>query len=370
MTQVTAIGKRACPDCGGDMEWNAAKQVLACPFCGFIPKEQPTVGGDNPAIVEHPLEQALANAGDEKRGYGIETVTVKCQSCHAISVFPAGRAAQRCEFCGSPSIAPYQETKDPISPESLLPVKLSEGQVRDIIKQWYASRWFAPNRLKNAALTDTLHGIYLPYWTFDAKVHADWSATSGTYYYETETYVDAQGRRGTRRVQKVRWWPSAGSLDHFFDDDLVPGTAGVRLDLLRKVEPFPTDLLAPYDPALVRGWTVERYQIDLRKAEQVSREQMEQEIYAMCDAQVPGDTHRDLSVDTDYSGRTFKHILVPVWLVTYTFGPRIFQTIVNGYTGQVAGERPTSWVKVFFYIILPALIALAIFLMVMSQSQR
>jgi hypothetical protein len=37
------------------------------------------------------------------------------------------------ELCGSPSIAPYEETRDPITPESLLPVKLSDSQVRDLI---------------------------------------------------------------------------------------------------------------------------------------------------------------------------------------------------------------------------------------------
>ena len=58
-------------------------------------KEQPAIGAGNPAVVEHPLEAALASPGSEKRGFGMETVKVKCQSCHAISVFPAGRAAQR-----------------------------------------------------------------------------------------------------------------------------------------------------------------------------------------------------------------------------------------------------------------------------------
>jgi ribosomal protein S27E len=362
-SEIKALGKRACPDCGGELEWDAAKQLLACPFCGFIPKDQPPRGQAGGEIQEHDLEQALTEVGNERRGYGAPTVKVKCQSCHAISVFEAGRVAQRCEFCGSPSIAPYEETRDPIRPESLLPVRLSESQVRDLIKQWYASRWFAPNRLKGAALTDTLHAIYLPYWTFDAQVHADWTAESGDHYYETVTRTDSQGRQYTEQVQRTRWYPSSGELDHFFDDELVPGTTGVRMDLLHKVEPFPTDQLAPYDPSFVRGWTVERYQVDLRQASDISHEEMEQETEAMCSQEVPGDTHRNLQVDAQFSGRTFKHILVPVWLVTYTFGPRTFQTLVNGYTGSIAGDRPVSWVKVFFYVILPILIVLLIFIL-------
>src|SRR4051812_34331449 len=57
--ELAALGKRACPDCGGELEWNAGKQVLACPFCGFVPKEQPTRGEGSGAIVEHDLERTL-----------------------------------------------------------------------------------------------------------------------------------------------------------------------------------------------------------------------------------------------------------------------------------------------------------------------
>jgi len=362
--QVTALGKRACPECGGEMEWNAAKQVLACPYCGFIPNEQPTrgEGASEGAIREHDLERALAQIGDENRGYGVATVKVKCQSCQAISVFAPDRVAQRCDFCGSPAIVPYQETRDPITPQSLLPVRLSEPQVREIVNRWYASRWFAPNRLKSAALTDTLRGMYLPYWTFDAQAHADWTAESGNYYYQTVTRTDSKGRHYQDRVRKVRWYHTSGSIDHFFDDELVPGSAGVRPDLLRRIEPFPTKQLAPYDPAFIRGWTVERYQIDLRRASLLSVEQMERKMRDLCEQQVPGDTHRNLNVDCYFSRRTFKHILVPVWLVTYNFGGKGYQLAVNGYTGSIAGDRPVSWAKVLFYLILPLLMLLTVFL--------
>jgi ribosomal protein S27E len=368
VSAVTALGKRPCPDCGGEMEWNAAKQAIACPYCGFIPKEQPAKGASSVEVVEHDLEKGLAGTGDDRRGYGAETVKVKCQACQAISVFEPSRVAQRCDFCGSPSIVPYQETRDAITPETLLPVKLDTGRVRDIVKAWVRSRWFAPDALKSGALTDTLKAIYLPYWTFDASAHADWTATSGDYYYTTESYTDSKGHRRTRQVRHVRWYPTSGQLDHFFDDVLVPGTVGVRMDLLSKVEPFPTKELKPYDPAFVRGWTVERYQIDLRKAAELNRGRMDQEMRTLCGQQVPGDTYRDLQVQSAYAERTFKHILVPVWLVSYSFGSKNYQVLVNGYTGSTAGDHPISWVKVFVYIVIPAIFLLMILALVQLQE--
>jgi hypothetical protein len=224
--------------------------------------------------------------------------------------------------------------------------------VRDAIRQWYGNRWFAPNALKRGALTDTVKGLYIPYWTFDAQVHADWTAESGYYYYETETYRDGNGQLQTRQVQRVRWVPSAGALDHFFDDELVPASRGVQEEMLRQIEPFPTTKeLVAYNAGYLSGWVVERYQIDLVAAAKEAQAEMEQAMTGFCAAQVPGDTHRNLDVATDYSGQTFKHILVPIWLLTYNYGARNFQVVINGYTGAIAGKYPKSWVKITLAIL-------------------
>jgi hypothetical protein len=120
----------------------------------------------------------------------------------------------------------------------------------------------------------------------------------------------------------------------------------MQTGMLRQVEPFPTDTLVPYDPGYVSGWTVERYQIDLVAAAQHSRDLMNTKLRAMCAAQVPGDTHRNLQVEADFSGQTFKHMLAPVWLMTYVYGTTSYQVVVNGVTGKMAGSRPWSWIKI------------------------
>ncbi|GAA5124199.1 zinc ribbon domain-containing protein [Luteolibacter yonseiensis] len=366
MAEVSALRKHPCPECGGDAEWNPAKQALACPYCGTVLPWSDGVEPTGAGIVEHDLEQALASVGIQDRGLRAEKKSVKCESCRAISIFDPDRAAQRCDFCGSPAIVPVDSMTDVITPESLLPVVIPATQVRDLLRTWYRSRWWAPNKLKSAALTDTLHGIYLPYWTFDAHVDAEWTAESGYHYYVTETYRDSDGKTQTRQVQKTRWEYSEGRLAHFFDDDMVPGTVGIHTQLLRKVEPFPTTSdLKPYEPAFVRGWTVERYQVDLRQASQTSKQQMDDTIHQLCSRDVPGDTHRNLQVTSRYQGRTFKHILVPVWLATYTYGSKSFQVVANGYTGKMAGEHPLSWVK----ITLAILAALIVILIIVGLNQ-
>ncbi|HOX58084.1 MAG TPA: zinc ribbon domain-containing protein [Candidatus Paceibacterota bacterium] len=363
MADAVARKKFSCPACGGEAQWNPAKRSLVCPFCGTVsPAQVELTAAGEEKIVEHDLVAALRNIPDEQRGWQAEKTSVKCQSCQAISVFDPARVSQSCDFCGSTALVPYEEVKAAFRPESLLPMKVSETQVRDSIRRWYGNRWFAPNRLKRAALTDIVKGLYIPYWTFDAQVHADWTAESGYFYYETETYRDANGKTQTRQVQRVRWQPSSGSVDHFFDDELVPASRGVQPEMLRRIEPFPTQALVPYNAGFLSGWVVERYQIDLVAAAQAARGKMDAQMVSLCGSQVPGDTHRNLNVATNYSGQTFKHILAPLWLLTYNYGARNFQVVINGYTGAIAGKYPKSWVKISLAVLMATIVlALVLF---------
>ncbi len=363
---ATAHTKFHCPSCGAEATWNPAKQALVCGFCGTESpaKLDQTPGGEG-TIVEHDLVEALRGL-DGNRGWQAERIQVRCQSCQAISVFDPTRVGQRCDFCGSSSLVPYEEVKDAFRPESLLAFKLSENQVRDAVRAWYGSRWFAPNALGSKAMTDQLKGIYIPYWTFDALADADWFAESGYYYYETEYYTDSNGNRQSRQVQRIRWEPSAGHLNHFFDDELICASKGVDRGLLAEVEDFPTKELVPYQAGFLAGWVVERYQIDLLAGAQKSRETMEAKLRNLCASQVPGDTHRNLVVQADWAGQTFKHILAPIWLLTYDYHGTVYHVVVNGYTGAIAGRYPKSWIKITLLVF--GILALVGLVMLLSNK--
>jgi hypothetical protein len=341
---AVARRKFECPACGGEAQWNPAKHALICPYCGTESPAELEERDDTTVIVEHDLVAALRALPDTARGWNADKVSVRCQSCHAISVFDPGKISERCQFCGSTALVPYEEVKASIRPESLLPMTVAEATARDLIRAWYGRQWLAPNGFAGKALTDTVRGIYLPYWTFDAQVDAQWTADSGTYYYTGS---------GKNRQRHVRWTPAAGELSHGFDDELVCASLGVHQDLLRKVEPFPTtNALVPYDAGYLSGWTVERYQIDLVTSAQRSRERMEATIRQLCGQQVPGDTYRNLVVRSQFSAQTFKHVLLPVWLASYAYRGTSYQVVVNGVTGHVAGERPWSWIKIGLLVLL------------------
>lgn len=361
MPDLTALEKHACAACGAQAEWNPAKQKLVCPFCGT---ETPyAIDRDTGKIQELDLVAALRSIPDEQRGWQTDRRTVQCQSCKAVMVFEPDRVGQNCEFCGSPALVDYQEIKSPIRPQSLLPFKIAASDVRDRMRAWYRGRWFAPGALKTRALVDQVKGMYIPYWTFDAQADCPWRAEAGYYYYVQEEYRDNDGRTQVRQVQKVRWEPAAGRLSHFFDDEPVPGSRGIETGLLKGIEPFPTKELVPYDTAYLSGYVVEHYQVVLLDAARQAREDMNEELRELCAREVPGDTQRNLEISPTFTGETFKHILVPVWLLTYTYGSRVFQVVANGYTGGIAGHYPKSPWKVAAAVFVAAVVIILFLLM-------
>jgi hypothetical protein len=352
---VLAVEKHECPACGAQAEWNPSTQKLVCPFCGTESPYQ--IDRDTGKVAEQDLARALRELPDEARGWQTERRSVQCQSCKAVMVFDPARVGQNCEFCGSPALVAYNEIKAPVSPTGLLPFRVDATTVRDTIRRWWRSKWLAPGKLWRTALVDTVKSLYIPYWTFDAQVHCRWDAEAGHYYYVPVSGVNSKGRTVTRMERRVRWEPASGVVDHVFDDDAVPGTQGLPLDLLKQVEPFPTQEIVPYDTAFLSGHVVEHYRVVLFDAAQRSIDQMTAALTQMCARQVPGDTYRNLRIFPEFSGRTFKHVLVPLWLLSYTYGARTFQVVVNGYTGRMAGGYPKSFWKIALLVTLALVVA-------------
>ena len=131
------------------------------------------------------------------------------------------------------------------SPESLLPMKISETQVRDRSRQWYGNRWFAPNALKKRGAHRHGEGRLYPVLDLRRAGHADWTAESGYYYYDTESYTEIRMASGkTRQVQQTRWEPSAAASTISSTTNWCPHRAACIRKCCGSIEPFPTKELS------------------------------------------------------------------------------------------------------------------------------
>ena len=81
---------------------------------------------------------------------------------------------------------------------------------------------------------------------------------------------------------------------------------------------------------------------------------------------IGGDTQRVSSVKSRYEAITFKHLLLPTWLLAYQYHDKTYQVFINAATGEVQGERPYSAWKIAFAVLLGVL---SIGLIVFASNQ-
>lgn len=352
-----------CGQCGAQMAWDPEADALACDYCGHT---QPV-----PRAEVGIQEYALEDAGSAARGLGVAMRVSKCGNCGAQVTFDDAATSASCVFCGSANVLEQEANRNAIRPESLVPMDVGDARIRESFKTWIRKLWFRPSDLRK---TREFHavGVYVPYWTFDCDVHSNWSADSGTYYYVTVTkrvMQDGKWTTVTSRERRVRWRPAWGDRRDAFDDLLVNASRAVPDDLARRLGGFDTSGLVPYRPEYLAGWRAEEYRFDLETGWETGRAQVRRIQEQRCAGDVPGDTHRNLRVLTTFSEVRWKHVLLPVWTLTYRYRGKTYPVLINGQTGRVVGKAPFSWLKIAALVVtIAAIVGLVVVAMQASRG--
>lgn len=351
-----------CDQCGARLRFAPGQTDLVCPHCGHaqhIPAapESTRVA----ALGELDLDAALRDSLPADRMEEVRTTS--CPSCGAQVEFDGPTHATECPFCATPVVVDTGSHRQ-IKPQALVPFALTEPVARRAMVDWLGRLWFAPNGLQEYARKGrSLTGIYVPYWTFDARTRSHYSGQRGDAYYETRTVtvqVDGKPQQRQEQVRKIRWTPVRGHVARAFDDVLVMASGSLPRGYADGLEPWDLSALAPYRPDYLAGFLAEGYSVDLPAGHAVARDKMAAVIAGDVRRDIGGDEQRITSIDTSHENETFKHILLPVWMAAYKYNGKSYRFIVNGQTGKVQGERPWSVWKIAFAVLAAVAVAGAV----------
>jgi predicted RNA-binding Zn-ribbon protein involved in translation (DUF1610 family) len=364
--QTTADVKRGmktfpCKQCGARLEYLPGTAVLKCGYCA----------ADNainaPKRVVEELSYRDAVMSLSKEAPTCERATVRCDGCHSELDPPADVTAFKCPFCSSSIVTTSLMQGRRILPGAILPFDISRDAAIAQFREWVRSRWFAPSALKSQGFIDACFtGTYLPAWTYDSKTVTTYTGDRGDAYYESQSVV-VNGQRQTQQVRKIRWSPASGTVGNTFDDVLVMATLSVDSEKLQKLMPWDLQRVVPYDDGFLAGFRSETYHIDLPAGFEIAKELMHPVIVSTIRRDIGGDEQRIDSMNTHYNAVTFKHVLLPVWLSAYRFNNKVYQFVVNARTGEVAGERPYSWVKIALFVLM-CIIVIGVIAAVLSRA--
>jgi DNA-directed RNA polymerase subunit RPC12/RpoP len=350
-----------CPGCNSQLYFNAQQQQLTCEHCGT----KVAIDKATNLVKENNFRQQLNGAADTT--VTVEQQVYKCNRCSSQSVYTTETPTFICSFCNYEAVNPVAYKTRIIQPSGMIPFIIDRQQSVSIFKTWLGKGWWAPNDLQEFARHDALHGIYLPFWTYDAQTNSKWSGYGGRHYYTTEYYTDSQGKRQSRQVQHTEWIHRSGTYEHFFDDILIGGATELSQNEYESIFPYRLEELVNFDPRYLSGWKADVYDIAVHEGYEKAEVMMNNFIYQACADLCRIDTYRDLDVQTAYSNQTYKHVLLPLWLCSYVYKKKTYHFLINGQTGRIHGKKPVSAIKVTLAVLL-ALAIIIIAFVVFSQN--
>ena len=342
-----------CETCGADMVFHIGKQLMVCEYCGF--EKEIDLGGDVSieeqdylAMLVHIEELKEKKESEESSEEEVEeddknqANELHCESCGATVVFTGSLTSSECPYCASPiQRDDVHKAVDRIGVDGVLPFKITRDQAKKNLSQWVKSRWFAPNEFLKRGVEGNFNGIYLPYWTYDSMTATDYSGERGEYY-----YVTVGTGKNRRQKRRTRWYPASGFFQRFFDDVTVMASHDLPSDLVIALEPWPLQTCIPFNQQVMAGFLARTYETTLDQGFREAKVRIDQAIEREVRSRIGGDTQRVHSIQSRYDAITFKHLLLPLWMMAYRYNDKVYQILINAGTGEVQGERPYSWVKI------------------------
>jgi len=230
-----------------------------------------------------------------------------------------------------------------------VPFQITPEQTQALAAEWLGKGWYHPNELATTKITRNFTGIYLPFWTFDTQVNAHWRAQVG--YEETERHYNSHEKRWETRTKIVWRWES-GDVRLKVDDFLVSGSGKGRIHhrILEDLYPFNLHALVTYEPSYLAGWRAQAYETTLTEAWESSKQAIRESAKKACYQDIPSHHVRNFSMSADFADESWRYILLPIYLTAYTYHEKFYQIMINGQTGNVAGQKPVAWWKIWLAV--------------------
>lgn len=323
------LATMVCHRCGAPIE----RDDRFCPVCG----------GSLP-IGRAPVPAGQPQAAAAHRRF-------QCNNCGAEVAIDPDQRSYVCAFCDSAYVVELPEAEtDRQPPEFVIGFAVTREAAHEKFKRWIGTNnWFRPDDLSRAQIAEKLRGVYLPFWSFSMLAQSRWSAEIGEHWWRTETYTTMEKGKlvtKTRRVQETEWWNLAGGHHEYYSGYLVSDSRGLNQADAELVKPFHLPALRRYEPFYLAGWLSEEYSIDREAALAVCQQEFLRREHDNVAAHLPGDTYRELRVETEMSDVNSDLILLPVYLLSYRYRDKLYRFLINGQTGKTVGYKPWSWLKI------------------------
>jgi predicted RNA-binding Zn-ribbon protein involved in translation (DUF1610 family) len=251
-----------------------------------------------------------------------------CASCGASLVWTIATQGLRCTFCGRESLAP-QPAATIVAPQKVCPFRIDRTQAEAALRTWLGRGFLRPGDLVRTAALTEIRALYLPCWLFAVDCDTYWTADCNA----------------TPAGARADWAPAFGARRGRYAGTLVPASGALTLAEVQSLGPYDLEAAVPCTPEILADHPVEAFGVSRKRARLAAREGIDRRLTEDCTADIPGNRHRKLKLNTLATGTTAEPVLLPAWILAFQYRGRTFRALINGATGQIAGTAPQSVAK-------------------------
>ncbi|MGN0642825.1 MAG: hypothetical protein ACI4JJ_06735 [Huintestinicola sp.] len=341
-----------CPNCGGDLRFNADGQNFICEWCSsdFTKAEVDKLCGEiSPEEKQKAEEEETA-----ERKFAEDTDVYICSSCGAEVICDHETAASFCYYCHNP-ITLKGRLEGQYRPEQMIPFKLSRLAAEKAFKDACKNKWFLPSDFLSDKQIEKMTALYVPFWLADCDVDAFIQG-------EGKNVISVRHGDTTVTTTKIYAVERGGKMSY----SGVPADGSKKIEdaVMDAIEPFDYNGLVPFSMTYLSGCYADKYDVEKsevlgrikERIDKSSEELLRNDIKGYQSVTVKNKQIRILSTKWHY-------MLLPVWFMTYKYHGQIYSYAINGQTGKMAGKYPVSLPKALgFGAAIGLILALAVFL--------
>ena len=342
------IKEYKCPACGGAVKFDSSTQGMKCPYCDTEFEIAALEEYQKRVAVAEKNEFNFDGKGDLNEWDSDELNNLtqgSCPSCGSELLGDKNTAAMVCPNCGNTQIV-LRRLTGLLKPDFVIPFKLDKKAASEALRNFYKNKKLLPDMFKDDNRVNSIQGVYLPYWLFDAGAAGHivykaaktkvWSDSEYTY---TKTDIYSVTRNGTLNFEKIP----------------VDGSEKMDNSYMDAIEPFDYAELKDFHTAFLSGYIAEKYDIEADNCKDRAANRIKTTLEAEFRKTVTGYasvTKESASVNVE-NGR-ISYGLFPAWVLNTKYKNENYMFLMNGQTGRLVGKLPSDTGKVWKYRLLYA----------------
>ena len=340
-----------CPHCGAPLTFMAGKKTVTCQFCNT---EFDAAALDE--IFRDKNARAAQWTDEEFKNFHAFT----CSSCGAEIICDENTMATECVYCGNPTMIP-KRFDGMLKPDYVIPFKKTKQDAVNALKEFYKGKYLLPNDFTANNRVEAIQPMYVPFWLFDAKVSAN------------VDFLAAKVRRSNRRgffgkyeLIEKKFFSCRRVVTMSFEKIPVDGSKKMDDDYMDSIEPFDYSELVPFSAAYFASYLADKFDVDAGACKSRAVERVENSTIDSLKSQTLKG-YEEIDVETSAIEKIFDNVsyaMVPVWILTTRYNDKPYTFMMNGQTGKVVGDLPSSPIKKILYPVLATVASLPIWYLI------